>query len=413
MRTVLLIALGTALLSAQEEAPTAEATPLPDDGQGYDHLERFIHILETVRTNHPDVEKLAYERLVNHALEGMLDSLDLFSGFYHPETYAYIKENEREPELPGLGLTLGKSSTFLTVTAVRDNSPADRAGVSPGDRLLRIGEEETEALSLTEAIGRLSGRVGENVAITLRRRTDRETYDVSLLRAVVKQEAVSEASLLEESGEQKIGYISLTEFTGPSHRELEAALDELEDKGMKSLILDLRGNPGGLLQRAVDILGEFVPPSTEVVFTKGRQAAHDAPPMKTPERKRKKRDYPLAILVDRKSASASELVAGALQDLERARVVGETSYGKGSVQQIKPMEGGTALRLTIATYHTPSGRTPHEVGIIPDVPVEISEDDRTLLRLWHRRESATPEERESLQSWKDPVVAAARQALAE
>jgi carboxyl-terminal processing protease len=133
--------------------------------------------------------------------------------------------------------------------------------------------------------------------------------------------------------------------------------------------------------------------------------------MKTPDRKRKKRDYPIAVLIDRDSASASELVSGALQDLKRATVVGETSYGKGSVQNIIPQAGGTALRLTIATYHTPSGRTPHEVGITPDVAVKIKQEDRDNLNLFRRRESLTPAERKTLKAWKDPVVEAAIKAL--
>ena len=148
----------------------------------------------------------------------------------------------------------------------------------------------------------------------------------------------------------------------------------------------MRGNPGGLLTAAVSILGEFLPPSTEVVFTRGRNPEHTSPAMKTPERKRRNRSYPVAVLLDRDSASASELVAGALQDLARATIVGETSYGKGSVQRVMPM-GNAALKLTIATYHTPSGRTPQESGIIPDVEVSISDEDRANLRRQRRRDS--------------------------
>lgn len=387
--------------------------PLGDEGQGYAHVERFIQVLESVRANHPDADSLSYERLVNHALEGMLGSLDKFSAFYHPETYAFIQEAEAPPELPGLGLTLGKSASHLGITAVRDQSPAAKAGIGPGDRIVKIGGEDAAALGLAEAMRKLSGSPGESVRLTLERRGDRERYEAELLRAVVRQPAVADALLLEESGAAKAGYIRLTEFSAPSHRELEAALDELEDRGMRALLLDLRGNPGGLLDISVEILGEFVPPATEVVFTRGRNPAHSSDPMKTPARKRKKRDYPMAVLVDRHSASASELVAGALQDLERAVIVGETSYGKGSVQTILPQGGGTALRLTIATYHTPSGRTPHEVGIAPDVDVEIAAADRELLELWRRRKSASPEERTRLDAWTDPVLEAALKALAQ
>ena len=408
MRNILAALLLASLSGAAQDAdPPADAPPLPDDGQGYAQVERFIEVLETVRANHPDGEAVNYEQLVNHALAGMLGSLDKFSAFYHPETYSYLEAEESLPELPGLGITLSRSDRDLRISAVRDQSPAARAKIQPGDRILAINETEASDLSLRDALEALSGRPGESVQLSLERSADRQNYEASLLRAVVREDAITDALLLPQSGEQKIGYIHLREFTAPSHRELEAALDDLEDRGMKALILDLRGNPGGLLNISVEILGEFVPPSTEVVFTKGRHPQHSSPPMKTPERKRKKRDYPLAVLLDGNSASASELVAGALQDLKRAVVIGETSYGKGSVQNIMPMAGGTALRLTIATYHTPSGRTPHEVGIEPDVPVEVSETDRDSLSVWRRRASATPEERAALETWTDPVVAAA------
>ncbi len=412
MRFVPLLLLFPTLLLAQEPgAQPADPTALPDDGQGYEHIERFIKVLETVRQRHPDADSVTYEHLVNHALEGMLGSLDKFSAFYHPETYSFIAEQKGEPELPGLGLTLAKSDQFLSVAAVRDQSPASRAKIAPGDRILKIGDEDAAPLSLQEALAKLSGKPGETVTLKLRRKVDRQDYDATILRVVVKQVAITDALILERSGEHKVGYIHLNEFTASAHRELEAALDDLEDKGMKSLIFDLRGNPGGLLGISVEIAGEFLPPSTEVVFTRGRNPDEDGPPLATPDRKRKKRDYPLVVLIDKGSASASELVSGALQDLKRATIVGETSYGKGSVQQIMPMGDGTALRLTIAKYHTPSGRTPHEVGITPDVPVEITGEDRALLDLWRRRAALTPEETAKLNAWTDPVLTAALQAL--
>lgn len=409
MRILSVLALlSSASLVAAEEASSPE---LPDAGEGYQHLERFIKVLESVRAQHPDADKLSYERLINHALEGMLGSLDPFSAFYHPETYAFIEEAQKEPVLPGLGLTLGKSGEALTVTAVQAGSAAARAGIARGDRLVSIGKQEVSSLSLQEVLTKLGGRAGDTVELGLRRASDRQEYDTTLLRAVVKSDPLPDAFLLAQRDAAEVGYVRLAEFSAPAHRTLEAALDDLEDKGMKALVLDLRGNPGGLLQSAVAILGEFLPPGTEVVFTKGRHPAHSSPPLATPERQRKKRDYPLVVLLDKNSASASELVAGALQDLERATIVGETSYGKGSVQSILPQPGGTALRLTIATYHTPSGRTPHEVGIRPDVEVPITPEDRDSLALWNRRESLTAEESATLEAWKDPVLAAALAAL--
>jgi carboxyl-terminal processing protease len=183
---------------------------------------------------------------------------------------------------------------------------------------------------------------------------------------------------------------------------MEAGLDELEDGGMKSLILDLRGNGGGDLYQTVAILGLFLPPGTTVVTTRGREG--DEPPLKTADRQRRKRDYPISVLIDNGSASASELTAGALQDLKRATIIGELSYGKGSVQRIVPMGGGTALRVTVATYHTPSGRTPHRIGITPDVVVKLEDSDRENFEKRQRIDSLSPDEKKAVDAWKDAVL---------
>ena len=415
LRTI--IAITTFLLpqltsSQQRTGPSPR--PLLDEGMGYEHVERFIHVLEQVRSHHPDSDKLSYERLINHALEGMLNSLDNFSGFYHPETYSFISEEKREPSLPGLGITLGKSHDRIKVTAVHSGSAADEANILAGDSILEVKGHPTSKLTLAEILEKLQGPVGEHVLLTLYRTSTRESYEASILRRVVKNSAVPTAQFLDGhiSTKLKTGYLYLSEFTAASHREIEAALDDLEDRGMEALLLDLRGNPGGLLTAAVSILGEFLPPSTEVVFTRGRNPEHTSPAMKTPARKRRNRSYPVAVLLDRDSASASELVAGALQDLARATIVGETSYGKGSVQRVMPM-GNAALKLTIATYHTPSGRTPQESGIIPDVEVSISDEDRANLRRQRRRDSLTPDQRKILDSWVDPVVSGALQAVSK
>ena len=235
--------------------------------------------------------------------------------------------------------------------------------------------------------------------------TEPKPLEIELVHVAVEERAVTEARLLDDNS---TGYIRLASFMGTCAREMEAALDELEDKGMKRLILDLRGNPGGDLQQTVEILGFFVPPGTAVVTTQGRGGEVQGEPLKTAERQRRKRDYPINMLIDRMSASASELTAGALQDLKRAVIVGETSYGKGSVQNIIPMGGGTALRLTVATYHTPSGKTPHRTGITPDVKVDFTDGDRERLALAYRRAALTADEAKQLEGWTDPVLEAAK-----
>ena len=225
-----------------------------------------------------------------------------------------------------------------------------------------------------------------------------------LFRSIVETRSLAESKLLES--DKTIGYLRLAQFGDSCAKEMEAALDDLEDQGMKSLIFDLRGNPGGNLDQTVRILGLFLPPSTAVVTTKGRGGVIGEP-LKTPDRQRRKRDYPITVLIDRMSASASELTSGALQDLKRAKIIGETSYGKGSVQKILPMGGGTALRLTFAHYYTPADRSPHGVGITPDVPVTLTEEDRACFELFRHKESLKPEEAAKLAAWKDPVMAKA------
>lgn len=384
---------------------------LPDREEGYEHVERFIKILEEIRTHHPDADKLTYERLVNHALEGMVGSLDTFSVFYHPETVRHMDFENAEIEdqfaVPSLGLSLAEKDGSIYLSSVREHSSAQRAGLREGDILKKKNETELSNLDLPETHAQLRGKPGENVTLTIYRKSARRDIEAELLYAVVKQPALPDAFLLEQHKAPKIGYTRLTEFTATAARELEAALDDLEDQGMTALILDLRGNPGGLLDVSVDLLSLFLPPETEVVTTQGRSPKAQLPALKTAERQRVKRDYPLVVLLDRNSASASELVGGALQDLKRATVIGETSFGKGSVQSIESRPGGTALRLTFATYHTPSGRTPHEVGVEPDIAIEITAEDLANFERFKVRESAAPDTLALLKNWTDPVLAAA------
>lgn len=388
-----------------------QADPLPDKDEGYQHVERFIKMLEEIRTHHPDADKLSYERLVNHALEGMVGSLDKFSGYYHPETVQHTDFTapaiEEQFVVPSLGLSLAQREGPVYLANVREHSSADRAGLKIGDTLRIAGETDLSALSLLDAKEALQGQPGQSLSLTVYRKSARREIQVELLHTVVKSPALPDAYLLAQHQEPQIGYARLTEFTATAARELEAALDDLEDKGMSSLILDLRGNPGGLLSVSVDLLGLFLPPNTEVVTTQGRSSKAQSPALKTAERQRVKREYPLVVLLDRNSASASELVGAALQDLKRATLIGETSYGKGSVQNIEGREGGTTLRLTFATYHTPSGRTPHEVGVAPDIAITITDDDLINFERFKSRETASSDSLALLEKWTDPVLAAA------
>lgn len=397
MRHLLLFSLCTPLL--------AQSPPDPEEA-AYPAIERFVEVLEQVRQRHPDVDKLAYDRLVNHALEGMLASLDPHSSFIHPEMAAMMKADpDLDPSVPSLGLVLGWRDDGAYLAQVLPGSPATAAELIPGSALLEI--DGLPVTDLAATLNALRQEPGETSTLTLKSPAAPKPIEVELTHHAVPTRAVTDFHLIPETD---TGYLRLAEFTDAAPREIETSLDEMEEGGMQRLILDLRGNPGGSLAATVKILGLFLPPDTEVVTTRARGGTDET--LRTPDRQRQKRDYPLVVLIDRGSASASELTAGALQDLKRAEVIGELSYGKGSVQNIIPMGGGTALRLTIATYHTPSGRTPHLTGIEPDVTVETDDATREKIALSFRRTSLTDEEERRLDDWTDPVLRTALERLA-
>lgn len=384
------------------------ALPDPDEA-AYPAIERFVEVLETVRKRHPDMDKLAYDRLVNHALEGMLASLDPHSSFIHPEMARQMTEHkDLNPELPSLGIALGLRDDGPYIAAVTPLGPAANAGILPGSGLLEIDNLKTQGVEFMDLLGPLHRAPGETTRLMLKSPAAPRPLEIALVHRVVEQRSVAESKVWNK--DTGLGYVRLATFGNNCAREMEAALDELEDNGMKSLVFDLRENGGGDLNETVKILGLFLPPNTAVVTTRGRDG-ESAEPMKTPERQRRKRAYPMVVLLDHMSASASELTAGALQDLKRATVVGELSYGKGSVQNIIPMGGDTALRLTIATYHTPSGNTPHRKGITPDVPVMIDETSRANFLKRCQINSLTPEDRKLIDAWQDPVMDAAIKTL--
>jgi len=382
------------------------APPVPPDADeaAYPAIERFVEVLEAVRKRHPDVDKLTYERLVNHALEGMLASLDPHSSFIHPEMARQMEADKNlNPELPSLGIALGLRDDGPYIAAVSPLGAAAVAGLLPGSGLLEIDGRKTQGVELTDLLGQLQRPAGESSRLLVKSPAAPRPLEVKLVHRLVEERSVAETKMWNK--ETGVGYVRLATFGSNCAREMEAALDELEDGGMKSLIFDLRENGGGSLDETVKMLGLFLPPNTAVVTTRGREG--ESEPMRTPERQRRKRDYPVTVLIDRMSASASELTAGVLQDLKRAKIIGELSYGKGSVQNIIPMGGGTALRLTIATYHTPSGNTPHHKGITPDVVVKIDDESRANFIKRCQIDSLAPEDRKVIEEWKDPVMEAA------
>ncbi len=396
------------LLIAQE--PTA-AKPPDSEEAAYPAIERLIQVMESIRARHPDVDKLTYDRLVNHALEGMLSSIDPHSSYIHPEMAAAMKSlGEVDPFIASLGLTVGLRDGGPYISALTAHGPAANGKAEINAQIQQIDGKDASQLTLPDLVKNLQKAAGEMTKLLIKSPSEPKPFEVVLTHIRVEEKALTHAEPL--AGNPTIAYLRLAQFSSTCHKEIETALDDLEDQGAKSLILDLRGNGGGDLQSTVELLGLFVPPKSTVVTIHTRDPK-DWETLTTPEPKRSERDYPIVVLIDRMSASASELTAGCLQDLKRATIIGETSYGKGSVQNIIPMNNGTALRLTIATYHTPSGRTPHGVGITPDIALNFSEADRNNFPLSLVKKTLSPEQQKQLESWSDPCLKEAVKVLAK
>ena len=381
--------MAAAPLGAQSDKNAVRA----DIEDGYSEIETLTRVLETVRSNYVDPDKVTYSKLMAAALRGMLAELDPHSQFMSPEVFQQMKDSG-EATYEGVGFTIAPEPAGLMIVSVREDGPAARAGILPGDRIVKLGPDATAKLSFLESIQRLRGQPGEPLTLTYHRPATRETREVTMVREVMRQETVRDAVLLDmdlTSG-TKIGYVRLVQFNASSPRELADALDKLEDQGMSALVLDLRNNPGGLLNAAVEVLGEFLPPNTAVVSTEGRPGATNPPALRTPARQRRVRPYPITVLVNHNSASAAELVAGALQDLARAVITGTTTFGKGSVQSIIPGDRGTAVRLTTALYFTPSHKMIHGVGITPNLIATLTpEEEKRVFESFRDRTLSQPD----------------------
>lgn len=397
------------------ETPPVSRTPAgvsADIEEGFAGVETLTRVMETVRENYVDPAKVTYPRLFAAALRGMLSELDPHSQFLSQEVYREVQQ-AGEATYEGVGFTLSPEADGLRIVSVREEGPAARAGILPGDRIVKLGTEETSRLTFLECVQRLRGQPGEPLTLTWSRPSQKEPTESVLIREVMRQETVRDAVLLDPKLTEgaKIGYARLVQFQENSPTELADALDRLEDEGMTAMVLDLRNNPGGLLNAAVEVLGEFLPPKTVVVTTEGRPGASNPPPLRTPARQRRNRTWPLAVLVNQNSASAAELVAGALQDLKRATIAGVTTYGKGSVQAIIPGDNGTAIRLTTAHYFTPAHKMIHGVGIVPDVRFKPTPEEEKQLFDSFRDRALAHTDPAKLALVPDPQLAAALTAL--
>ncbi len=373
-----LLSLLTAYVFTGAQIYRAGAAEAKDDP--YQQLELFSRVLERVRRDYVDGDKVTYSNLISAALKGMLDSLDPHSEFMAPVKYNELKE-DTQGSFSGVGLQVGVRDGTLTVVAPMEDTPAFKAGILAGDQILKIDGQSTERFTMNDAVSKLRGESGSKVTITLQRPAS-EPRDVELIRTEIKLFTAKDANNQREFPlpDNKIGYVRLTQFAESTADELETALQKLEQQGLEGLVLDLRGNPGGLLDQAVSVSEKFVKAGQPIVSTEGRTPGGDL--QRRSSRSGKKRlTLPIAILVNGGSASAAEIVTGALQDLKRAMVIGETTFGKGSVQSILPLPEGAALRLTTAKYYTPSHKVIHEHGIKPDIIVPLGDDEEAAIQL--------------------------------
>lgn len=335
--------------------------------QAYEQIRLFTKALLLIRQDYVDESKISYSNLVAAALAGMLQSLDPYSQYMEPTDYRDLKEDTLG-RFGGIGIQVGIKDNVLTVIAPMEDTPAFKAGIVSGDKIVEIDGERTDKLSMRDAVHKLRGEEGTSVKLKIVR--EKELKDFTLVRQTIRLTSVKGAKILRDG----IGYIRITEFSEPTGKAMQAALAKLTAEKMQALVLDLRNNPGGLLASAVEVSEMFLPKGKLIVSVRGRGDV----PRQQPAYARGAShytDFPMAILVNNGSASASEIVAGALHDNERAILVGETTFGKGSVQNVLPIEDGSALRLTTARYYTPSGLSIHEKGIEPDIVVPVSPEE--------------------------------------
>ena len=331
----------------------------------YKKIDLFGEVLEKI--NNEYVDEINQSESMDYAINGLLQSLDPYSAYMPPEIFNEM-QTETSGKFGGLGIEVGMESGVVKVISPIDDTPASEAGIKAGDYIVKIDGIQVQGKSLSEAVDLMRGQVGSSIELTVRRRGEKKALTFNIVRQIIQIQSVKSELL-----EKNIGYIRLTSFNENSGDQIKKKINELEkNKEVKSYILDLRNNPGGLLSQAIKISDYFLN-NGEIVSTKSRKAAEN--------RKwfAKKGDLTngktLIVLINYGSASASEIVAGALKDHKRAILLGENSYGKGSVQSIIPLKNNGAIRLTVAKYYLPSGKSISEVGVAPDIEIDEESDD--------------------------------------
>ena len=399
--TLVLVALVLNLaLGANIYLNAARATNENDNPQA--SLDLFDDALQKIHSEYVDGKDLTYKQLVYSALKGAVSRLDPHSEFLDADSFQELQD-DTEGQFGGVGLMVGTKDGQITVIAPMDDTPGSRAGILSGDRIVKVEGKSVDKMDLPEVVKTLRGEPGSSVSLTIFRPSSGVTKTFILTRAIIQMEMVKDVNgqKIFPVDQSQIGYIRITQFGEKTGDELEAALDRLKQQHLKGLILDLRWNPGGLLDQAVEVCQKFLPAHQLVVSTEGRHTmekyyAHgDGDELK---------NIPVVVLVNLGSASAAEIVTGCLQDLHRAVVLGEKTFGKGSVQTIFPLDDGSALKLTVAKYYTPSHKVIHQHGITPDVYVPLTDTEEAAVlakRTPGGLESLPESDRASVQAARD------------
>ena len=381
------------------------------DDAGYANIAVFARAMQLIRQDYVDEKKVTYEDLTHAAMRGMLGNLDPHSQFMEPRDFKGMQDDTNS-RFGGLGIVVAQRDGAIVIVTPMEDSPGFKAGLLPNDQIVKINGQSTEKMDQNEAIGMLRGDPGQKVTLTILRPATKEIKDFAIVRENIKVASVKEAKILpaELTGDYKVGYARVTQFNVPTAEELGKKLDDLQAKGMQAFILDLRYNPGGLLNSAVDVCGQFLPPKTLVVSTEGRVASQSRQ-YRTADTVKPRPRFPLAILINGGSASGSEIVAGALKDLNRAILIGETTFGKGSVQSVIQLQDGSAMRLTTAKYYTPSHTVIHEHGVAPTIRATLTGEQERMLMMQRRDEAGIDPEHKELANFRDTQLERAVDAL--
>ena len=328
----------------------------------YEKIDLFGDVLENVKKEY--VDEIDQAEMIESAINGVLQSLDPYSAYMSPELFKEM-QTDTKGEFGGLGIEIGMEAGVVKVISPIDDTPAAKAGIKSGDYIVKIGKEQVQGKSLLEAVKLMRGPVGSSINLTIRRKNIKQPLEFKIIREIIEVRSVSSKSI---GINNSLGYIRLKSFNENSDKQFLKSIKDLEKKKeIKGYVLDLRNNPGGLLTQAINITDFFLDEG-EIVSTKGRKISE------TRKFFAKQGDEtngkPIVVLINNGSASASEIFAGALKDHKRAIILGENSYGKGSVQSIIPLRNGGGMRLTISKYYLPSGKSISEVGVIPDILVK-------------------------------------------